>query len=101
MPEKEWVKAFGHFALLVRRFTKGGVVTKFAVVLFAFHEGEWIDITRYDTAHGFAHRDVQGRKEGLRGKLRLPMMSYNEAFDYAIRDLTENAETYLADFNTH
>lgn len=48
-----------------------------------------------------AARDVLGRKEGLRGKLRVPRMDYNEAFDYAIRDLTKNSKTYLADFKAH
>jgi hypothetical protein len=45
-------KDFGHFALLVGLTTKGGIVTRFAVVLFAVYDGEWIDITRYDTALG-------------------------------------------------
>jgi len=44
---------------------------------------------------------VLGRKESLRGKLRVATMDYNEASDYAIRDLTKNAETYLADFKAH
>jgi len=58
-------------------------------------------ITRYDTAHGFAHRDVLGINEGLRGKLPCPTMNYNQAFDYAIRDIEQNAENYLADFLAH
>ena len=37
----------------------------------------------------------------LRGKLRLPTLNYNQAFRYAIRDLEQNAEIYLADFLAH
>ena len=48
-----------------------------------------------------AHRDVLGAKEGLRGKLRLPNMNFNEAFEYAVIDLKKNAEIYLSDFLAH
>lgn len=101
MPEKEWTTSMGAFALLLRRRTEGGKVLSFAVVLFAFHGGDWIDISRYDTAHGYAHRDVLGFKEGLRGKLPMPTLSFNQAFRYAIRDFEENAENYFADFLAH
>lgn len=101
MPKKEWVIAFGEFALLVRRETRGGELLSFAVVLLAIWEGKWVDVTRYDTAHGFAHRDVLGRKQGLRGKLLLAMMDFEEAFEYGIRDLKENAEIYFQDYLAH
>lgn len=67
MPEKEWEIAFGEFALIVRRETKGGETLNFAVVLLAFVGGRWVDVTRYDTAHGYAHRDVLGFNEGFAG----------------------------------
>jgi len=101
MPEKEWLVAFGEFALFVQRETRNGDTVKFAVVLLAFLGGRWVDVTRYDTAHGYAHRDVQGLNEGLRGKLRLANVSFNQAFEYAIGDLKKNAEIYLADYLAH
>ncbi len=101
MPEKEWTIPFGDFALILRRVTVAGKVTSFAAVLIVSLDGKWQDITRYDTAHGFAHRDVLGRREGLRGKLIMPTLNYNHAFRYAIRDLKENANAYLADFLAH
>lgn len=101
MPEKEWTIPRGTFAIFIRRKTCRGKVQSFAVVLLALHEGEWTDITRYDTAHGYAHRDVLGLCEGLRGKLRLPNLSLEKAFDYAIRDLEHNAGIYLADYLAH
>ena len=101
MPFKEWTIPRGNFALIVRRNTIGGKVESFAVILVAFIGGKWIDITRYDTAHGYAHRDVQGLIEGLRGKLPTPMLNYNQAFNYAIRDIGQNAQNYLADFLAH
>lgn len=101
MPDKEWTVPFGNFALLIRRETRDGVMVDFAVVLVVFIGENWVDVTRYETAHGYAHRDVQGQNEGLRGKLRLPKVTYEEAFDYAIRDLKQNATIYLADFLAH
>lgn len=73
----------------------------FAVVLLAHLGDGWTDITRYDTAHGYAHRDVLGLREGLRGKLRCPSLNMENAFRYAIRDLEENAAIYLADYLAH
>jgi hypothetical protein len=52
VPEKQWTKTFGEFALIVRRQTRGPQTISFAVVLVAFVAGRWIDITRYDTEHG-------------------------------------------------
>jgi len=42
-----------------------------------------------------------GSMRAWRGKLPCPTMSYNQAFDYAIRDIEQNAENYLADFLAH
>lgn len=101
MPEKEWLSPLRDFQLLIHRDTFRGRMTSFAVLLLALHDGKWQCVTRYDTAHGFAHRDVLGLKEGLRGKLLLPNLSYAEAFRYAILDLKQNAEIYHADFLAH
>lgn len=62
MPEKQWAKSFGPFALIVRRKTRGSETDSFAMVLVTFLADRWIDITRYDTEHGIPHRDVLGAK---------------------------------------
>ena len=89
------------FYLRIQRRTESGEIASFAVVLFADIQDEWVNISRYDTAHGYPHRDVLGKREGLRGKLRMTKLNKKEAFRYAIRDLTENAENYLEDFLAH
>jgi hypothetical protein len=101
MPEKQWTKSFGHFAIIVRRKTRGPATVSFAVVLVAYVAGKWIDITRYDTEHSIPHRDVLGAKQGLRYKRWMDDISVNEAFEYAIRDCTENAASYLQDYLAH
>ena len=91
----------GRFALLIRRESDGGELVAFSVILLCFHGNDWLDVSRYDTAHGFAHRDVLGVTEGLRGKLPCASLTHEEAFRYAIRDFKENAENYLEDYLAH
>lgn len=101
MPEKQWTKSFGEFALIVRRKTRGSETVSFAVVLVTFLAGRWVDITRYDTEHGIPHRDVLSAQQGLRYKRWMDDISVREAFEYAIRDCTENAASYLQDYLAH
>ena len=101
MPEKDWTKTFGAFAIIVRRKTDGPKTLSFAVILVAFVDDRWVDITRYDTGHGVPHRDVLGAKQGLRFKRWMDDISVEQAFEYAIRDCTENATSYLEDYLTH
>ena len=82
MPEKQWTKSFGQFALIVRRKTRGSETVSFSVVLVTFLAGRWIDITRYDTEHGIPHRDVLGARQGLRYKRWMDDISTKAAFEY-------------------
>lgn len=101
MPEKDFTQWLEVGLLTAWRYTEGGKSTAFRVVFLADIEGTMHCITRYDTAHGFAHRDVLGRTEGLRGKLPMPMLTYRQAFEYAVRDIKRNANNYLADYLAH
>lgn len=87
--------------MYVERTTDEGNVTRFRVILFATIAETTHCVTRYDTAHGYAHRDVLGLKEGLRGKLACHTVTHNDAFHYAIHDIKQNFETYLTDFLAH
>lgn len=49
-------------AARVRFLVERDRVTEFVVQLECFIEGKWIPIVRYDTAHGFAHRDLCARR---------------------------------------
>ena len=52
-------------------------------------------------AHGVPHLDILGKKQGLRFKRWMDDIDINSAFEYAIRDCTENAGQYLADYLSH
>ena len=60
-------------------------------------EGQWQGVVRYDTAHGFAHRDwlhPDGRSE----KTPLAIEDYGQALNYATADLQEHWPTYRQRF---
>lgn len=89
--KKEWTQ------YLPDGFTVEAVLTTFLSRIVSFSvvllkDGQCI--SRYDTAHGFAHRDVLGRKSAspLRKiKYRMPL---TEVFNHARRDFTENYAKY-------
>lgn len=72
-----------------------GRIIRFVVQLecqFA-EDGEWIAIVRYDTAHGYAHRDLMHPGE-KKEKTILSVQDYNEAFTIAVEDVTEKRYEY-------
>lgn len=98
MPFRTWDKELpGGFLIRIERTTRGATFVDFAVVLI--YGGECIG--RYDTAHGFAHQDVLGRRSGLIQKKTDPTLSNREVFQHAIKDFSENFERYLAFYESH
>lgn len=66
MPEKDWIVWLDRARRVeVERRSRGGRVTGFRSVLPADIDGEMHCVTRYDTSHGFAHRDVLAFGEAL------------------------------------
>ncbi|MEX1117299.1 MAG: hypothetical protein WEB60_00755 [Terrimicrobiaceae bacterium] len=98
MPFKEWTIPGDGITLIVRRNTIGGKVESFAVILVAFVDGSWINITRYDSAHGIPHRDILGKRKGLLEKEWFFGSSNLEVFEYAICDLQSHAQEYVRFF---
>lgn len=68
-------------------------VLKFTVQLECNYDGEWVPVVRYDTFHGFAHRDVLHPFDEST-KTEMPVRDHNEGLTFAIRDLSENWEAY-------
>jgi hypothetical protein len=95
---KEWVQHLDNgFTIIVRLEIERGRLSKFVAVLM--YEGE--DITRFDNAHGVPHRDILGRENAFIGKKWYDSMFTQEALDYAIDDLSQNCQKYLAFYNSH
>ncbi|HJZ23223.1 MAG TPA: hypothetical protein VJ201_02100 [Candidatus Babeliales bacterium] len=56
-----------------------GVIFEFVVQCEALISEQWQPIIRYDTAHGFAHKDIM-KADGKTIKQPLFLETYNHAF---------------------
>lgn len=72
---------------------KKGEILEFVVQYEVVMGGHWQPIVRYDTAHGFAHRDRMW-PTGMIEKHPLFFENYNLAFTYATLDLKANWASY-------
>lgn len=72
-------------------------IIEFVVQYELFVEGKWYPVVRYDTAHGFAHKDVL-TFGGKITKHELPFTDYNLALTFAEKDLKENWIMYRENF---
>jgi len=81
-------------ALRVRFDVDGGDVLLFVVQLESKFENEvWTPIVRYDTAHGFAHRDrMHPRQDAEKTEMRV--RDFNEGLTVAMFDLANNWSDY-------
>ena len=72
-----------------------GIVLSFVVQLEVHHPRRdvWLPVVRYDTAHGFAHRD-RLHPDGRIEKTPLPIDDYAQALNYAEADIQEHWESY-------
>jgi len=97
--ERQWTKYLPDgFVIQVYLRTIRGQIVLFSAALIKEDEC----ITRYDNAHGFAHRDIIGRKSaGTIDKERFDTLTLNEVFNYAVQDLSENYETLYEYYRSH
>jgi hypothetical protein len=75
--------------------TQKGKVARILVVQYeTLLHGKWTPVVRYDTAHGFFHRDVYivGEKTHLKEFVFRPTLE--EALTYAIHDIRQNWQKY-------
>jgi hypothetical protein len=75
----------------------GSRITFFRVQLETYDGEVWWPVVRYDTAHGFSHRDLLSRK-GVEQKTPLFDMDYNDALTFAENDLKANWMSYRQRF---
>ena len=73
-------------------------MTGFRIVLLADIDGEMHCVTRYDTSHGFAHRDILAFDGRLVAKELVEEQDFALAFEQAYLDIVNNYERYLGDY---
>jgi hypothetical protein len=74
--------------------TERGKVIRFVAQYEALIDQKWVAIVRYDTAHGFAHRDVMRPRQRSAEKTRLHLQDFGEAYAFAVHDLGMNWRRY-------
>ena len=74
-----------------------GIVMRFVVQYETKIEGKWLPVVRYDTRHGFAHRDVLD-KSGNQYKTPIFVDDFNEALTFAEYDIRSNWMLYKLKF---
>lgn len=74
-----------------------GVAVSFMAQYEALIDGAWREVVRYDTWHGFAHKDVM-HPSGEKEKVMLSFPDFNQALTFAIDDLKASWEYYRAGF---
>jgi len=98
MKEVEFVIPFApqdryrHYHLRIK-----GQVIDFVVQYEIFINKEWFPVVRYDTSHGFAHRDLFNMK-GQKRKTPLFTTDKNDALTFAENDIRDNWEVYRQRF---
>ena len=75
----------------------GGQITFFRIQLETKVEGKWLAVVRYDTSHGFAHRDLL-TPSGSAEKTPLFNQDIDDALTFAENDLKTNWLSYRKRF---
>ncbi len=95
-------KGFTVFLTLEDRYRHQHARTKKDVLWFVVQyetlvEGKWLSVVRYDTRHGYAHRDLLDKKGNKR---KTPMFTndFNEALTFAEYDILSNWGIYKERF---
>lgn len=83
---------YRHYHLRVK-----GQIIDLAVQYETFINDKWFPVVRYDTSHGFSHRDLLNIK-GEKRKTPLFITDKNDALTFAENDIKDNWEVYKQRF---
>ena len=100
MPEKEFTKPIGtskENRIRLKIVTDRGVLVDVMVQYEALIRDEWLPIVRYDTSHGFPHRDVLHPNK-TKDKHPLSFPDLKTFLFYAEQDLKDRWEWYRERF---
>ena len=79
-------------------FSTKGNISYFSIQIETEINNKWHTVVRYDTAHGFAHRDILNFKGEEISKTPLFNQNFNSALTFAENDLKLNWESYKTNF---
>lgn len=76
----------GEDRIRVTALKEKGRILRFVAQYEAMFKNKWFPIVRYDTSHGFAHKDII-HPSGLKEKQPLYFPTLDAAFTFSIQDL--------------
>ncbi len=80
-----------------KRLSSKGKILEFTAQYETNVGGRWLPVVRYDTAHGFFHKDVLHPSK-KQEKISMIARSYNEALTFAREDIKKNWMRYKEAF---
>lgn len=72
-------------------------IVEFSIQYETFFRGRWHPIVRYDSAHGFAHRDIL-HPDGSETKTVFRNWDYAQVLTYGERELKQNWQSYMQNY---
>ncbi|MBU1367773.1 MAG: hypothetical protein KKE55_07365 [Candidatus Omnitrophica bacterium] len=76
----------------------GKWITEFSVQLEIWYRNRWWPILRYDTAHGFAHKDLISASGKVRKTTLDSIQNLSDTLTFALNDIKSNWELYQEQF---
>jgi len=98
MREKEFIRWLNFSNRSRQKVTVDkGKIQRFVVQYESYINAKWHPIIRYDTAHGFIHKDIL-HPNGAKTKNVFSYLNHNEAFTFAEIDIQNNWQRYLTHY---
>ena len=96
MPRKDYFYYLdGRTRLVIYFKTESGVVERFVVKLEYEDDGVWRELLRYDSFHGFVHKDVLSKSGEKKRVIRYLYLEPGTGLIAAIADCVENYSFYV------
>lgn len=98
MKEKEFIRSITATDRIRQKvYIEKGRVNKFLVQYECFRKNKWQPIIRYDTAHGYFHKDIL-YPDGSKVKREITCFTLNDALTFAEQDIIRNWKKYKDQF---
>ena len=96
MPQKQYnIFLENNIRILVYFETDKGKIIKFVVKLEIYKNNDWFEIERYDTHHGYVHKDVLNKMKEKIKVIIFELLDNKIGLNIALKDFKENYNLYL------
>lgn len=96
MPRKDYIIILNDKTRIIVFYeTNKGEVVKFVVKLEVFYNNQWTEVERFDTHHGYVHKDILNREGKKLRFVKYELMNVESGLNMAIKDFKENFEIYI------